>query len=235
MDVGSASKQDPKRLIVLTVIAIAITTVSGAVYGRWTQRWGPPVDLELAGSQLAEIPQQLGDWRMLEERPVEENVRQILECAGSVVRVYAHQETGAVVNVAVIVGPSGPTAVHTPEICYSSRDFEISGPRMKSWFKPPGGLSHSLWATTFRSRNAGRELLRVYYGWSAGDQWTASTSPRFEFGGSKLLYKIQVAALVGPTNDDNSTDPCQDFMDAFLQAGWKKPNAPRANTNLESP
>jgi hypothetical protein len=130
---------------------------------------------------------------------------------------------------ALIVGPPGPTAVHTPEICYSSRAFEIAEPRTKSSFKPTAESSHSLWKSTFRSRNAGSGKLSVHYGWSLGDQWTASESPRFEFGGHSLLYKIQVAAQIDADVDDESIDPGQEFVNAFLRSFWKTTDASLRN------
>jgi hypothetical protein len=219
------SMRDRTKLFALAGLAVLLTMASGAVYGRWTQRWGAPPDLKAAADRLTSIPREVGDWRMLEERPMADEVVETLQCAGYLNRVYVNEATGATVNVAMIVGPPGPTAVHTPEICYSSRAYEITGPRMKSLFKPTNGLSHSLWTTTFHSRNPGSDGLRVYYGWSLGDQWIASESPRFEFGGNALLYKIQVAGLIGSDTDDEAHDSCRRFVDAFLEAIWKSPEA----------
>lgn len=210
---------DQSRLLALGAAAIALTVLTGVVYGRWTQRWGPPPDLQAAAARV-ELPRQIGAWQLLEEQPLADEVLRTLECVGHVNRVYVDKATGARVNVAVLAGPPGPISVHTPEICYSSRAYEITADRQKTWFKAPGGASHSLWRTTFKSRNAGAEQLRVYYGWSTGDQWAASPSPRFEFGGQSFLYKIQMATQVGPS-DDAVQDPCQSFMNALIETYWR--------------
>lgn len=221
----SEMKHDRTKLIALAAAAVVLTLASGAVYGRWTQRWGAPPDLKAAASRLTSIPKEIGDWRMLEERPMSDEIIETLQCAGYVHRTYVNQSTGATVNVAMIVGPPGPTAVHTPEICFSSRAYDIVDPRTKAWLKPADGKSHSLWMTTFHSRNPGSDRLRVYYGWSLGDQWIASESPRFEFGGNALLYKIQVAGLIGPDDDEEAHDACRRFVGALLESVWKSPDA----------
>ncbi len=225
MDASTNTDRNRGKLLALAAAAFGLTLASGAVYGRWTQRWGPPVDLQAAADQMATLPRQVGDWRMIEELPVLEAVVETLQCAGYVHRSYVHQGTGWQVNVALIVGPPGPTSVHTPEICFSSRNYDLQEPRKKWWFKPPGGLSHSLWMSTFRSANAGSDALRVYYGWSRGEEWLASESPRYEFGGARLLYKIQASTSIDPAETGETRDPCQDFVESLLQTFWHSPPA----------
>jgi hypothetical protein len=65
--------------------------------------------------------------------------------------------------------------------------------------------------------------LRVTYGWITGAEWMASQSPRFEFGGQPLLYKIQMAADVAPTEDGALADPCKSFFEALLDTYWQPP------------
>jgi hypothetical protein len=217
-----AFQKNPERarLFLVTTIAIGLTLVSGLVYGRWTHRWGPTASLEAAADRVQALPKQLGVWRLIDERPMSDQIIQMLQCAGHVNRVYVNQNDGTTVRVAIIAGPPGPTAVHTPEICYSSRDYAITGDREKRFFKSGDKGTHSLWATTFESTDVTRDQLRVYYGWSTGKEWEASRSPRFEFGGSPLLYKIQVAAEVVPSPDDEIPDPCQDFINKLLSEYW---------------
>jgi hypothetical protein len=138
--------------------------------------------------------------------------------------VYVNRETGEAVQVALIVGPSGPTAVHEPEICFSSQAYEIARPREKRFFGDDGhGESSSLWEVRFQPKDVGTGDLQVYYGWSTGGAWKASPSPRFEFGGSPLLYKIQVSAQIGPQKENGpSSDPCKKFIDALLETYWQQ-------------
>ncbi len=224
---------DRRRFLALVAAALGLTLATGVVYGRWTHRWGPPADLQAAAKQLEEFPRQIGDWKLSEETPLADAIIQTLECAGYVNRVYVHQSTGQLIRLAVIVGPPGPTAVHTPEICYSSRAYEISKSREKAIMGPPGASANSFWKTTLKSRNVGAEQLQVYYGWSIGDNWQASRSPRFEFGGNPLLYKIQLAGEIGDLSNRELADPCRDFLDALLRTHWAPDDSRRPTTNTE--
>ena len=96
-------------------LGVLLTLSSGVLYGKYSQRWGPPADLTGAAAQLEKLPRQLGNWKLAEERPMEDSTVEMLECAGYVNRRYVNQQSGQTVNLAIIVGPAGPTAVHTPE------------------------------------------------------------------------------------------------------------------------
>lgn len=213
---NAANRRDRRQFLLLAGAGVALTLVTGAVYGRWTQRWGPSVDMQAAAARLVELPSQIGDWQLLEERPMSPLVVETLQCAAHVNRVYVNAETGEQVTVAIVLGPPGPIAVHTPEICYSSAAFEIVDSRREELFDAPDGPPHSLWLTTFKSRDAGSQNLLVYYGWTTGDRWQASSAPRFEYGGQRKLYKIQAATLVGPTDGDALSNPCRRFLEALL-------------------
>ncbi len=54
-------------------LAVVITLIGGALYGSYSQRWGPPADLVAAGAHLAEMPDQIGRWTLVEELPIEED------------------------------------------------------------------------------------------------------------------------------------------------------------------
>lgn len=199
---------------------LAIVTVGvGWFEGRLSNRWGEPADLVSAGVALANVPQRVGDWEMISSEPFSDEVAQMLECAGNFTRVYENRLTGEQVNVALLVGPPGPTAVHTPEICYSSRDHQIVESRIAVRAGAEGGLPHTLWTLTFRSNDIEQSMLRVYYGWHAADgTWEASENPRFEFGGANLLYKIQVAGRTPANIAPSGGDSCSRFLQVFLPA-----------------
>jgi hypothetical protein len=210
------------RLIAYSIAAIALTMVTGLVYGRWTQRWGQPPSLQAAAERVESLPREIGPWRLVEEREVSKLILETLQCAGHTNRIYMNVNTGEKVAMAMIVGPSGPTSVHIPEICYSSRAFEIAQPREEKFFGgDSSGKSNSFWEMKFKSQDAGVGELQVYYGWSTGDAWTASQSPRFEFGGRPLLYKLQVSAELAPTDGGSQKDPCRSFIDELLKTFWQ--------------
>jgi hypothetical protein len=224
MSTNNESSLSPVRLASYAIAALALTLVTGLVYGRWTQRWEPPQSLKAAAARVLELPRELGAWQMTEERKVPALVLETLRCEAHSHREYVNRETGETVQVALIVGPSGPTAVHEPEICFSSQAYEIARPRETRFFGDAGnGDSSSLWEVRFQPKNVGTGELQVYYGWSTGGAWKASTAPRFEFGGSPLLYKIQVSAQMGPKQEDGQpSDPCKKFIDALLETYWQQ-------------
>jgi hypothetical protein len=142
-----------------------------------------------------------------------------LQCEGYVNRQYVNQETGDVVNLAVITGPPGPTAVHTPEICYSSRDYSIARERERTLIADKEGNAHTFWATVFESNNPLAERLCVFFAWSDGGNWIASKSPRFEFAGSQKLFKLQLAGRIDPSTDA-SESVIADFIRELLRSPW---------------
>ena len=108
--------------------AMVMIVLGGVLYGHYSQRWGPPADLVAAGIQLTEMPRQIGPWNMAEELPINAAL-EMLECTGTSVAATFMRIDGRSLTVAILVGPPGPIAVHTPEICFSSRAYEIQGRR----------------------------------------------------------------------------------------------------------
>lgn len=206
--------------VLVPAVGVGIVLVSGALYGRYSQRWGPPAKLAEAGSHVESLPDMLGNWRLVEDRAMQESALAMLECAGYVNRQYVHQKSGQTISVAVIVGPAGPTAVHTPEICFSSRAYEIQDDRVPIVIEAASGSQHSFWRVDFKTRNELADGLRVYYAWSLGKRWQASDSPRFEFAAAPMLYKVQVAAHIEPDLDSSKHEPCRQFLEDLVNSDW---------------
>lgn len=208
------------RHIALIALVLGITLVTGAVQGRLTQRWGPVPDMLLAVRHLEDIPKQLGDWQFLSDERIEESTVRMLSCVGYINRQYVNRKTGRTVWIAIILGSAGPVSVHTPEICYSSRAYEISESRKQVSLSDADGRTHSFWSLSFRSPNPSTDQLQVYYAWNGNGQWEASKSPRFEFAGRRSLFKLQIASLVPTATRSQAQDPCQEFLSALLRSGW---------------
>lgn len=197
-------------------LVAALTLLSGMVHGRLSHRWGPSRNLLAAAEKLQGVPTRIGDWQLESSQALDETVRESLECAGYLQQTYRNETTRQRVAVAVLLGPSGPISVHTPEICYSSTDYAIEEPRQRVAFDNGQALGDQLWATTFRSPDLQAAVLRVYYGWSDGGAWMADDNPRFAFAGRPHLYKIQVAGQVPAGELAESLDPCRQFLTSFL-------------------
>jgi Protein of unknown function (DUF3485) len=201
--------------LVAVSLVVGLTLGGGYVDGLRANRWGVQVDFGPAAKSLRELPPQIGDWRLSSSQELDADVRRILQCAGHVNCTYANSK-GDAVNVAIVLGPSGPISVHTPEICYSSRDFDIAQEAATVQVRPEQSPDEAFWALTMKSKSPGGGLLRVYYAWSLGQEWQAPYQPRFAYGGQPLLYKIQLASLVASESLQSGRDPCLEFLKDLL-------------------
>jgi hypothetical protein len=205
-----------KRYLPTVAIALlsTLTILSGVIQGRLSNRWGTPPDARKAATVLKELPSEFGGWRLEQTQDLSENVRNTLQCQDYVLGAYVH-ESGEQVQLAILLGPPGPISVHTPEICYSSREFDQVDERTSM---PVGGAEHEshLWRTTFRSRDLDGCMLHVYYAWSDGGRWNASESPRFEYAGRPYLYKLQLAGATSANTATPESDICAKFLDKFI-------------------
>ncbi len=193
-----------------------------------SNRWGRPVDLAESAELLATFPKNFGDWEMVAEHQLAEPVRKVLNCAGYVSRGYVHGPTKALVNLVVIVGPPGPTSVHTPDVCYSSQAYRSQGGREAVAIG--GGTNGSkgqFWMLTLRPNDLESRPLRTYYAWSDGGTWNASENPRLEYGGKQLLYKLQLATSLPIAAEANPVDPGKQFLQDLLAANVWPLEAPQ--------
>jgi hypothetical protein len=184
----------------------------GIVHGRWTNRWGYRADIVSAGARLEQLPLVIGDWSANANVPLDPPTARLLQCTGTVNRVYVNSKTGDRVSIAVLMGPSGPISVHTPEVCYSSRDYHVAQDRV-TWKVGEGdNLKDEFWELRMVGNDA--TPLRVLYGWTNEKQWEATANPRFAYGGSQYVYKLQLA---GPfPGEDQKRDVCREFLAEFL-------------------
>lgn len=204
-------------LIAMTAV-IALTVVSGIVQGTLRNRWGQSEALRKAAARIEAMPEQIGDWTMRASEALPQRTVEILECAGNVVRRYENAKTGESVSVTVIAGPAGPTAVHTPEVCLSSRAYERSEDRHVVTLKDAAGTAHDFWTLAFKSTDLGGGTLRVMYAWNDGARWQAPADARFAFAGRPYLYKIQLTSESASTGGASEQEPCRKFLGDLLAA-----------------
>ena len=120
------------------------------------------------------------------------------------------------VNVAVLLGPTGPMAAHTPDICYSGRDYSIDQRRQHAKIRPEVVPDETFWMLTLRSKDIHGNLLRVYYGWRREGAWVAPKHARFALSGRPYIHKIQLACPLPIESALEDTDPGREFLKAFL-------------------
>jgi len=196
-----------------TVLALLLTIGAAVVQGRLAGRWGATDVMLQAAKRLNAMPKEtLGSWQLEQSRELSPSVVEILECRGHINRTYVNRSTGDVVNVAVILGPAGPVAIHTPEICYSSQQYSQTSQRQRDEVSE----DDALWSLTFQSNDVDAESFVVYYGWSDGSRWQATDDPRWEFAGQPYLYKLQIAGRSNELQADADHAACRKFLKEFL-------------------
>lgn len=220
---------------------VVLTVLSGVIHGRLTNRFAAPGEAQAAAGRLKEVPEQFADWQCDSLLEMPATALEMLECEDYLARRYVNQRTGEAVEVSVILGPPGPVAEHTAEICISSRDYRLLGPRRKVVIAASGaaglsgnGRQHSppdeLWVVDFRRNTPPADVLRVYYAWSTGGHWTAPPpgfvwdwkalrfrGARAVFAGQPYLYKIQAAASMLDVPHTAADQPGDDVVRQFLE------------------
>ena len=191
-----------QRLMIITAIAVCANFLPTWLEGRPYHG----ISNQQLAQNLSEFPKQFGDWESVSEEPLTPAVERILRCYGYVNRVYWNSKTGHRISLAILYGPRGPMAVHTPEICYSSRGRVPIG---KPEEVVPGGSlkGHSFWRLDFKHPSSKSSDMEVWYAWSDGNDWIASDYPRFWI--TQSLFKIQ---LSGPPGAPDEVSACDDFL-----------------------
>lgn len=206
-----------RTFLIYTALLVVLTAAATVVHGRFSDRWGTSAaQLRKAAEALQLAPTEFGSWKLQKEMEFEDRVKGILGCAGSWSRTYVHKPTGQAINVAMIVGPPGPTSSHVAEMCYSTQGYRQVGQRAVFQLELPDHSQHEFAEINFVSPNVSSQKLQVCYSWRHADQWLVPSFPRAYFGGQPFLYKIQVAAYHAGGATETESQICQAFLREFL-------------------
>jgi len=206
-------------------LLVVVTLAAGLLQGKMTNRFGLPEDMNEGSQKLANLKKLLetqtfgerGQWRLVSQSKMSDQVLETLECPEYLNASFVNSEIPSLqINGFIIIGPPGPVAVHTPEICYSSKDYDITDNRERVRIFPKGPQEDEFWGLTLRSKQVDADILRVYYAWANSGPWTAPDSPRSTYGGGSKLFKMQLAVKLPPDAKLEQGDACQDFLRAFL-------------------
>jgi hypothetical protein len=205
------------------LIACVAVIACGIVHGFWTDRWQKPVETAAAAARLEQVPTEVGEW--VGER-IDLGSRSIGEVDGCVQFHYTKRGTsGPFVGIALVCGRPGPVSIHTPQACYTANGYEVGDPRRA---KAPDGRGEFWTADAIKKKVAEETRLRLYWGWYAGQGWTAPEDARLNYTGHcQVLHKLYVWRELGGANEPPpDEDPCLEFMKAFLPALEKTLFAP---------
>ena len=199
-----------KSFVLPLVLSVTIGLVSSFAHGWLDGRWVDRPNIEAIAAQLKDLPSEFGDWSLVENQQLSESTLSLLQCYGYSSQTYQNARTGRRVNVAVLFGPRGPIAVHTPEVCYSGQGLIPAGNTEQEVISVEGG-DHTVWRVNFRSKLDSKPELEAYYAWSDGGVWQAAKHPRVWLTGR--LYKIQLACH--PTQAGEVSDAVM-FLQQYL-------------------
>lgn len=193
-----------RKTLVRRLILISAIAVLGAMFPSWIEgKSRPGISHEIMGEQLSQFPKQLGEWECVSEEQLKPGIERVLRTYGYIIRVYWNTKTGNRVSLALLYGPRGPMAVHTPEICYSSRGRTPLGEPKE--IAPRGtAAGHSFWRLALKQPTDEFPDLEVLYAWSDGSEWVASSRPRYWTTDS--LFKIQIAGSPGLDGEESACD-----------------------------
>lgn len=201
--------------LLLTVIGL---TIASGIAVRAGGKPGSDADFPAIAERMASFPNTIGDWRQISAPAMAPEALRELQCEGHIDRVYENPASGRVAHALMLLGPPGTISAHTPEVCYSSKDYEILGEPRSVEMTVESGAKHRFWLVRVRRRDAAQQVLHVYYAWSTDSTWRASATPRLEFTFSPQLYKCQV---VFEENTESGDDEERDFLRELAQTATR--------------
>jgi len=211
--------QHPSRSTIVAMIAalVVLTAAPAVVSGLWSRRWSDPGEIARAAANVDSFPNQFGDWKQRgeDEKMPDEAVSE-LQCAGYINRRYVNQRLGREVTVMLMVGPSGPLVRHPPEICYGNRANTLLHDPKNVDVVTNDSRKHTFRLLQFKYSGPVSSEFSVCYGWTADGSWDVPEYPRVRFGGSPLLYKVQVLTSDAVPSDGGLPPATSQFLNDFL-------------------
>lgn len=208
-----------KRPVLSAAFAIAVLacfTVASGFVARASRAPASSDRSQAVAAGMSTYPKELGAWRQSAELPLDEVTIQELQCQAFMHRMFENQRTGRSAHALVLLGPTGTISVHTPEVCYSAKDFEILGESQRVEVTDKRGVAHEFWLARVRRRDASEQVLRVYYAWGTDHVWKAPSNPRFEYTFAPDLFKSQF--VFHETAVSGGVDEEHDFLREFLNS-----------------
>lgn len=206
-----------KRLNWSGIVSIAVLTCLTVASGYVARASRGPANTDRSqavAEGMRTFPTEFGAWRQTAELPLDEVTSRELQCRAFMHRMFENGRTGRSAKVFVLLGPTGTISVHTPEVCYSAKEFEILGASQRVQVTDKHGVAHELWMLRLRRRDASEQVLRVYYAWGTDHAWKAPSNPRFEYTFAPDLFKSQIVFHETPVS--GGVDEERDFLREFL-------------------
>jgi hypothetical protein len=206
---------------ILAVVAVVAGCVLCRAYeDHFTQ------SSQALGNKVHEVPLELGDWVGVEQQ-MEQRAVKGAQLTGWMARGYKQLGTGREVNVLVVWGRPSAVTTHTPDQCYTSQGYKMSGKEARESLAVPGlDEKAEFYVGDFRKDEGPiAERLRICWTWTSHGEWAAPDEPDHFYGrhrtwytyGGSGLFKVYFVEVLNPTAEaEPGIAPCADFIRLFL-------------------
>jgi hypothetical protein len=175
--------------------------------------------LDRAAKAVAALPTGIGQWQLARSEPFPQSVQRILGCRAHQSRVYVDGQTGDSILLTLLAGSAGSMVAHTPEVCYSSTEFEVDDAFKVESVRGTGEQADAIGHVVFRSKSLAGQRQSVFYAWRKFDgHWETPQHPRLALAGQPMLYKLQLAIVCHDTAVDKNyaSDTVRRFLADLL-------------------
>jgi hypothetical protein len=199
----------------IPTIAVAVLVIAGAVvHGATTRRWQA---LSPDAERAARVHAVVVRYADTESAEMPNDVP-LKEASIATSRRYSSAAGGFAASTAIISGPPGAVATHTPDVCYSGNGYStLRGPSRQTIDLPGGGQATYLVADFERKRETSVERYRVRWAWSTAGRWDAPDRARLAYMSEAELFKLYVVSplpIEGTPADDSPA------VSAFVAAAF---------------
>lgn len=106
--------------------------------------------------------------------------------------------TSAAINVMLLSGPHGPISVHPPTACFRGAGYRQMSPKHREKITAADGtVLGTFWVTDFQQQKKGIVYrIRTWWAWSTDGRWQAPKTPRLQFAGEPVLYKLYLTERI---------------------------------------
>lgn len=191
--------------------------------------WDFIINTDIAGEAQAwaeklekDVPKEIGPWVGI-DTPVSENDRLVAGAEGYISRSYKHSETGDTVGLWLIVGHMQGVTRHAPTACYVNSGYKQKEKKGRYEFNVEGQPPAEFWTSWFLrdSPERGLERQRVFWAWARPKKkqesvWKASGNPRFEYAGTKALFKMYFMVDEPEDSPGLEQNPANEFAELVL-------------------
>ena len=179
--------------LITGVLAVGVTLYSGLLHGRIRHEFGLGQDLTDQVRLVTSLPTEFGQtedgrpaWVIVgEPLALDDDIVDLLECAGHYQAMYQSTlRPDWVVQLLVMVGPSGPLLGHSPEVCYPASGAKyLSGPERIVFANTNEG-NVELQVMMFEQGKVDKREVRVGYAFSAGENFVSPDNVWMNLGQS---------------------------------------------------